>query len=110
METAHNYLKGDWKLIKEYDDDLVNKNLDIGEIYFASQLIYWRCYPYINQGNFEKAKLLINKLCRIGEVYENNSSLLLKYNLNDKSEFFPFGIKLDTVKFYRASKKKYEAK
>ncbi|MCK5719984.1 MAG: hypothetical protein KAH84_08590 [Thiomargarita sp.] len=47
----------------------------------------------------------------IGQLILGEPNLnLLKYNLNDKSEFFPFGIKLDTLKFYRASKKKYEAK
>lgn len=82
VETIHNYLKGNWKIIKKYDDDLVNNVLNIGEIYFASQHFYWHCGPAFYQGYFDMVKLLVNKLCKIGEIYENEFSILLKYLLN----------------------------
>jgi class 3 adenylate cyclase/tetratricopeptide (TPR) repeat protein len=81
-ETVHNYLKGDWENIKEYDEDLVNKNLDIGEIYWASQHFHWHGWPKIYQGSFDTSKLFVNKLNEIFEIYENDFSLLLKQLLN----------------------------
>jgi tetratricopeptide (TPR) repeat protein len=82
LETLHNYFEGNWKAIKEYDDDLVNKNLSIGEVYFASQHFYWHGCPKIYQGHLDIPKLLVNKLFEIGELYENDLSILLKCFLN----------------------------
>ncbi|MCK4822669.1 hypothetical protein KA005_43300, partial [bacterium] len=70
--------------ISEYDDDLVKKNLSIGEIWFASQHLYWHGYPNIYQGYLDIAKLIVKKLDEISEVYENDFSRLLKYILNTK--------------------------
>ena len=80
--TLHNYFEGNWKKIKEYDEDLINKNLSIGEVYWASQHLYWHGLAKIDQGDFCIPKLLVNKLNDIFEVYENDLSMLLKYLLN----------------------------
>jgi tetratricopeptide (TPR) repeat protein len=82
LETVHNYCKGNWETIREYDDDLVKNNLSIGEIWVASQHFYWHGYPRLFQGYFDITKLIVNKLNEIGEVYENDFSLLLKNKLN----------------------------
>lgn len=82
LETIHNYLGGNWKTIRNYDDNLVNKNLSIGEIYGASQHVYWHGVPNIYQGSLDIAKSMVKKLNDIIEVYENDFSLLLKYELN----------------------------
>lgn len=81
-ETVHKYLAGDWANIKEFDDDLVDQNLNIGEIYWASQHLHWHGWPKIYQGSFATSKLLVNKLNSIFEIYENDFSLLLKQLLN----------------------------
>ena len=81
-ETLHNFLEGNWKEIKEYDDNLVSRNLDIGEIYWASQHFFWHGNPKIYQGDLETAKFFVKRLSNIYEVYENDLSLLLKYLLN----------------------------
>ena len=81
-ETLHNYLEGNWKAIKAYDDNLADRNLSIGEVYWASQQFYWHGFPKIFQGNFDIPELLVKKLDDIYEVYENDLSLLLKYILN----------------------------
>ena len=82
LETMHNYLGGSWKEINNYDDDLVDKNLSIGEIYSASQHLFWHCIPNIYQGCFDIAESIINRLNGIFEVYENEFSIMLKQLLN----------------------------
>ena len=82
LETLHNYLKGNWKAIEDYDDNLYKKILSKGDLYFAPQHLFWHGYPKIFQGDFNTAKSLVNKLNEIGEVYENDFSLLLKSKLN----------------------------
>ncbi|MEJ2099245.1 MAG: adenylate/guanylate cyclase domain-containing protein [Desulfobacterales bacterium] len=81
-ETLHNFLEGNWKEIKEYDDNLVSRNLDLGEIYWASQHFFWHGNPKIYQGDLDTAKFFVQRLSKIYEVYENDLSLLLKYLLN----------------------------
>jgi tetratricopeptide (TPR) repeat protein len=82
LETILNYLQGNWKKIKEYDDDLVNRNLSIGEIYLTSQHLFWHGLPYVYQGFLDKARFIMNRLNEIIEVYENDFSILLKLELN----------------------------
>jgi tetratricopeptide (TPR) repeat protein len=44
-ETLHHYLQGSWKAIKDHDEDLFDKNMSIGEIYWSSQHLHWHCLP-----------------------------------------------------------------
>lgn len=82
LETIHNYFQGNWKTINEYDHDLLDKNLNIGEIWDASQNLFWHCVPKIYQGSLDIARSIVYKLDEITKVYENDFSLLLKYELN----------------------------
>jgi tetratricopeptide (TPR) repeat protein len=82
LETVHNYLEGNWKEIRNYDDDLVNKNLNLGEIWNVSQHLYWHGFPNIYQGYLDIAESIVNKLNDIFEVYKNDISISLKYELN----------------------------
>ncbi|MHC4105309.1 MAG: hypothetical protein ACYSR9_10245, partial [Planctomycetota bacterium] len=81
-ETLHHYLQGNWKAIKDHNEDLFDKNMSIGEIYWSSQHLHWHCLPKIYQGHIKIAKLLIKRLNDIYEVYENDFSLLLKLLAN----------------------------
>jgi tetratricopeptide (TPR) repeat protein len=82
MDTTHLFLKGQWNDITECNEDLVNRNLRIGEMWYASQHYYWHGLPKIYQGHFDAARLMVTKLCEIAEAYENDIYLLLKYLLN----------------------------
>jgi class 3 adenylate cyclase/tetratricopeptide (TPR) repeat protein len=82
LETIHNNFYGDWKAIKDYDDDLVNKNLSIGQIWDASQNLYWHGLVHIYNGSLDKAQFIIDRLNEIIEVYKNDFSLVLKYELD----------------------------
>lgn len=81
-ETVHNYLKGNWKAIKNYDDDLVKINLSLGEIYDVSHHLYWHGFLNIYYGYFDKADLIVNRLNDIFEVYENDLTIQFKYEIN----------------------------
>jgi tetratricopeptide (TPR) repeat protein len=82
LETTHNYFEGNWKAIKEYDPDLVERNLSIGEMENAVQYLHWHGLPRIYQGYPDITKSTIGRLKDISEVYANDFSLMLKYELN----------------------------
>ena len=82
LNTIHNYLNGYWNAIKNYDDDLVNKSLENGEIYDAVLHLYWHGFVCIYQGNFDITESIVNKLNDIYEVYEHDISKHLNHELN----------------------------
>ncbi|MGA2465914.1 MAG: adenylate/guanylate cyclase domain-containing protein [Thermodesulfobacteriota bacterium] len=82
LDTTHLFLKGQWNKITECNEDLVNRNLRIGEMWYASQHYYWHGLVKIYQGYFDAARLMVTKLSEIAEAYENDIYRLLKYLLN----------------------------
>ena len=82
LDTQQHFLKGQWKEITDYNEDLLSRILKIGEVFHASQHYYWHGLPIICQGHYDTAKLMVTKLNEIAEVYENDLSQLLKYLLN----------------------------
>jgi tetratricopeptide (TPR) repeat protein len=82
MDTIHLLLKGQWKEIIPYNEDLVNRTLRIGETFLPAQHYYWHGLPLIYQGLFDMARLTVTKLNEIAEAYDNDIYRLLKYLLN----------------------------
>jgi len=82
LDTTHLFLKGQWNEITECNEDLVNRNLRIGEMWYAIQHYYWHGLPKTYQGYFDAARMMVTKLSEIAEVYENDIYRLLKYLLN----------------------------
>ncbi|MBL0712745.1 MAG: AAA family ATPase, partial [Desulfosarcina sp.] len=95
MKTIHNYLIGDWHKIDRLDMGLVNKNLDYGEVFIASQDLYWHGCPSIYMGNLDQARTIVSELSKVAEVYENNFSILLNHML--KIKLLTETRRLDTV-------------
>ncbi len=81
-ETVHHFLGGNWKALKDYDDDLVDKNCRIGEIYNASQYLFWHGLGTICQGSFDKARAIMDRLQNLYEVYGNSLSEVFKYEIS----------------------------
>ncbi len=81
-ETVYNFLKGNWEELRDYDDDLVDRNCKIGEIWDASTHLYWHALGNIWQGSFDKAKSVIDKLNELFEVYQNDLSKIFAYELH----------------------------
>jgi tetratricopeptide (TPR) repeat protein len=82
MDTSHHFLKGQWNQITECNEDLVKRNLKIGEMALASQHYYWHGLPKVYQGHFDAARLIVTELSEIAEAYDNDIYRLLKYLLN----------------------------
>ncbi len=82
LETLHNYLIGSWQLIPKYDDNLTSRSLSIGEIYYASQYLFWSAFPRVFQGSFAIAASMASRLREIAKEFENDFSLALWYELN----------------------------
>jgi class 3 adenylate cyclase/tetratricopeptide (TPR) repeat protein len=82
LDTIHHFLKGQWNDITDCNEDLVNRNLRLGEMYYASQHYYWHGLVQIYQGRFDAARLTVSNLSEIAEVYENDISRCLKYLLH----------------------------
>ena len=82
LELMLNYFEGNWKEIRDWVDDLANKNLRIGEIYSAAQYLYWYGLLNIYRGSSDIAKSKVKELNEIVEVYDNDFARILKYELN----------------------------
>ena len=82
IETIHHFLGGNWRSLKDYDDDLVDKNCRIGEIYNASQYLYWHALAKVCQGAFDKAESIVKRLDDLFDVYGNDLSKYFKYDAN----------------------------
>jgi class 3 adenylate cyclase/tetratricopeptide (TPR) repeat protein len=82
LQSTLKYFAGDWPGIERHDDDLVNRNLDIGEIWSASLHYYWHGFHNLYQGDIAITQWLVKRLNDIAEVYENDATLLFKQLLN----------------------------
>ena len=80
-ETVHNFLAGNWDDIENYDAELINRNCDIGEIYDATQILYWHAFPCIYQGAFEIVESILNRLEDIFQDYQYNLARTYQYEL-----------------------------
>lgn len=80
--TIHDYAYGNWRSIPGYDAFLVDENLRLGEVSIVSQHLYWHGLPNIYTGNLDSCRSIISKLSEISSLYQNDFSLLLKYELN----------------------------
>ncbi|MBC2715381.1 MAG: hypothetical protein HF978_08740 [Desulfobacteraceae bacterium] len=77
----HSYSSGDWEISKEYDDDLINRNLKTIDIIAPSYILY-HFYTKMERGCYADAKDLADKLSDIGNVYEHEYSIVSKYFAN----------------------------
>jgi tetratricopeptide (TPR) repeat protein len=81
LETIHHYLGGNWDLVKDHDESLVTQCETLGEIFDASQHLYWHGLIYICQGRTDVAESVVRKLDEMFKVYENDLTLSLYYGL-----------------------------
>ncbi len=80
--TLHRYLKGDWKNITAYNEELANQNLNLGDSDIPSLHFHWLGWPHLYQGEFDIPELMVEKLIDTYEVYENEFTLMLIQLLN----------------------------
>ena len=80
-ETMHNFLEGNWKEIGDYDDDLIKRTCDIGEIWEATQILYFHDLLCIYKGSLEIAESIMSKLDEIFQVYHYDLAKTFEYEL-----------------------------
>ena len=71
-EVIHNTFSGQWAALEEYDDHLVEQNVRIGELFYASGYILIHGYTQIARGRFEASLRMGEKLYEIADYYEND--------------------------------------
>jgi tetratricopeptide (TPR) repeat protein len=82
LATTHHTLEGNWDNIKPYDETLVDRNIEKGEVWLASQYIYWNGNHTICRGHIKAAEKMVARLEEIGVVYENDLSRLFHFLLS----------------------------
>jgi len=94
-ERMHNWLSGDWKKQKKYDDNIVNQYIKISEIQKIAYYLNQNAFTISEQGDFLKALELLDKMYEIGNLYDsehvkscvypNYVKLLMKYRRFDEA-------------------------
>jgi tetratricopeptide (TPR) repeat protein len=82
FELLHQYLIGNWQSIEALSDDLLEQNLKIGEVYWASMPLHWHGLHQLYTGDPKSARRVVERLAKIADTYENDVTRLLKYLLN----------------------------
>jgi class 3 adenylate cyclase/tetratricopeptide (TPR) repeat protein len=72
---------GNWFNVKEYDENLVDFNLRIGESWHVSTYLVFHGLIKIYQGAFREAEAIIRKLSEIWESYGNENAKKYQYPL-----------------------------
>jgi hypothetical protein len=83
-EIMHNYLSGNWRNQPEYDENVVDRKLNVGDVFHTGGYTLFSGFLKVEQGNFNDAHVLADKLYEIGEVYDNDQTRGRKYLLNTK--------------------------
>jgi len=66
----HNVLAGNWDIVKEYDDDLINKSLSMGEFMMSHVYLLFHAMISTERGCFDETQRRIEKLFEIADTYE----------------------------------------
>jgi class 3 adenylate cyclase/tetratricopeptide (TPR) repeat protein len=83
-EIMHNYLSGNWRNQPEYDEHVVDRKLSVGDVFHTGGYTFFSGFLKIEQGNFNDAHVLADKLYEIGELYDNDQARGRKYLLNTR--------------------------
>jgi class 3 adenylate cyclase/tetratricopeptide (TPR) repeat protein len=81
FELLHHSFVGKWLDVKEYDQNLVESNLKIGEFWHTATYLLFHGYINIGQGEFEKVETILSKLNEISKDYGNENGTEFWYTL-----------------------------
>ncbi|UCB46953.1 MAG: AAA family ATPase [Spirochaetota bacterium] len=74
---------GHWQNIK-YHENVIDSNMNVGELFYTTNYIWWHGLLTIELGNFKRALELVKKLSEISTEYEHDFSVVKKYHLSSK--------------------------
>jgi len=78
-ELMHHVCVGGWDMISEYDDDLVDRTLGLGEIFVPSCYVIWHAIKDVFCGCFLEARRKGEKADEIADIYENQQTTGMSY-------------------------------
>ena len=81
FELLHHSFVGKWTDVKEYDQNLVESNLKIGEFWHTATYLLFHGYINIGRGDFEKVETILSKLNEISKDYGNENGTEFWYTL-----------------------------
>lgn len=84
-KMMHCYFTGDWDQIEEYDNNLENLNLRIGEIWVISNYLLFHGYLHLERGSLTGTQKFEDRLLDISNTYEDDYSRSMKYFLKARS-------------------------
>jgi tetratricopeptide (TPR) repeat protein len=82
-DLLNNFLTGDWHN-SDYNIQLINDNLKDGELFFSSVQVLWDGYIRLEQGFYNNTIEHINMLSNIGNIYNHDYTIALKYELHTR--------------------------
>lgn len=71
-EILHNYISGIWPEEATVNQDLIEKNLGMGEFFFATSSLVFIGLLNTNRGKFTAAQSTLRMMSDIGETYDND--------------------------------------
>ncbi len=81
-QLLHDYLAGNWDKDFEYNQNIIDRMLNIGDLFLTRIQLVWSGLIKLEQGNFDDASILVEKLNEIGKEYEHDGAISSKYSLN----------------------------
>ncbi|HVN72277.1 MAG TPA: hypothetical protein VMU10_09695, partial [Desulfomonilia bacterium] len=81
-ELMLNCTSGNWPEEIDFDHDLINRNLGIGEFFYTPIYPEWTGFLYIARGNFQATEWIVQKMSDIGETYDNDWAKVIKFVMN----------------------------
>jgi len=81
-QLLHDYLAGNWDKDLEYNQSIIDDMLKLGDMFLPRIQLSWGGLIKLEQGNFNEANIMVEKLNEIGEEYEHDGSISGKYSLN----------------------------
>jgi tetratricopeptide (TPR) repeat protein len=81
-QLMHDYLEGNWDKNVEYDQNIIDDMLMMGDLFLPRIQLVWSGLIHLEQGNFDDANILVEKLNEIGKDYEHDGAISSKYSLN----------------------------
>ncbi len=82
FQSTLSCVSGDWPEEIEFDNDLVDKNLAIGDLWLITGYIAWNIHLCIVHGNFSSGQWGAQSLSDIGETYEYDWAKVCKFFWN----------------------------
>jgi serine/threonine protein kinase/tetratricopeptide (TPR) repeat protein len=73
-KLLNDFLSGNWNELPDYDENVIDQNLKIGEFFLAPGYHVFRGLLLTERGDFAGAAFCAEKLRKIGEDYENDYS------------------------------------